>query len=375
MLLLIAEAPATWKFHVPEGADHDDNTDNISMFTKMPLLVTMMPITHMFPMVLNKNTNKTMMIMMMMMMMVVVVSMRMRTVMFWRVRFGCKFSFASGFACFSVSSDGFHGTAENVQFHSRMKNLRQWSFLRHVSQPDVAECIVMACIHWTLHWAWLWQPWVSIAVWTLVGSNFALRVFENFLGQEPLVAVLRSGVAKLKCFCGGFGNWLQHGGDNASGQTIWMISLLSLSAGRFSSDTFHTEIVQCIYCSVPVPEMRGLRGSQVLSWFNSNWFVCGDDTLWSLYIRCPNPFAVWPCFHFHYDTTLTFCKSQTQCPFFSSFGWLGGYCCSHINHIIYIYTHTHTHTYTHFLHHYTPKHAVLLRRFFHRKDRWPFGWQ
>ena len=61
-------------------------------------------------MVLNKNTNKTMMIMMMMMMMmvvVVVVSMRMRTVMFWRVRFGCKFSFASGFACFSVSSDGF----------------------------------------------------------------------------------------------------------------------------------------------------------------------------------------------------------------------------------------------------------------------------
>ena len=30
-----------------EGADHDDNTDNISMFTKMPLLVTMMPInTH-----------------------------------------------------------------------------------------------------------------------------------------------------------------------------------------------------------------------------------------------------------------------------------------------------------------------------------------
>ena len=141
------------------------------------------------------------------MMVVVVVSMRMRTVMFWRVRFGSKFSFAGCFACFSVSSDGFHSTAENVQFHSQMKNSRQWSFLRHVSQPDVAECIVMACIHLTLHWAWLWQPWVSIAVWILVGSNFALRVFENFLGQEPLVAVLRSGVTKLKCFCGGFGNW------------------------------------------------------------------------------------------------------------------------------------------------------------------------
>ena len=276
---------------------------------------------------------------MMMMMVVVVVSMRMRTVMFWRVRFGSKCLFAGCFACFSVSSDAFHNTAENVQFHSRMKNLRQWSFLRHVSQPDVAEYIVMACIHWTLHWAWLWQPWVSIAVWTLVGSNFALRVFENFLGQEPLVALLRFGVTKLKCFCGGFGNWLQHGGDNASGQTIWMISLLSWSAGRFSSDTFHTEIVQCIYCSVPVPEMRGLHGSQVLIWFNSTWFVCGDDTLWSLYIRCPNPFAVWPCFHSHYDTTPTFCKSQTICPYFL---------------IIW---------------------AVHLRRFFHRKDRWPFGWQ
>jgi flagellar basal body-associated protein FliL len=117
----------------------------------------------MFPMVLNKKTNKTMMIMIMMMMMVVmimmmmmvvvVVSMRMRTVMFWRVRFGSKCLFAGCFACFSVSSDAFHNTAENVQFHSRMKNLRQWSFLRHVSQPDVAEYIVMACIHWTLHWA------------------------------------------------------------------------------------------------------------------------------------------------------------------------------------------------------------------------------
>ena len=30
MLLLIAMAPVTWKFHVPEGADHDDHTDNIN---------------------------------------------------------------------------------------------------------------------------------------------------------------------------------------------------------------------------------------------------------------------------------------------------------------------------------------------------------
>jgi hypothetical protein len=32
MLLLIAMAPVTWKFHVPEGADHDDNTDNINKY-------------------------------------------------------------------------------------------------------------------------------------------------------------------------------------------------------------------------------------------------------------------------------------------------------------------------------------------------------
>ena len=32
MMLLIAMAPVTWKFHVPEGADHDDNTDNINKY-------------------------------------------------------------------------------------------------------------------------------------------------------------------------------------------------------------------------------------------------------------------------------------------------------------------------------------------------------